>query len=180
MISLGPVLPLLCGDGDTAFVQSVSYSGTTAFFLLQSAVPRQHEMCSPQECYHRLQWSQSFTKKTPYNFRGVQYTATQWLMQIDGEWYPKGRLGGMFFPLVNQQKRRHNGLAFQFLYINLRRAMPDIAQMSDAVYNCAGNVTQNKIVSLISLETVYAWFRLAIFSLLRLVQTLYQQYCKMA
>ena len=35
-------------------------------------------------------------------------------------------------------------------------------------------------MSLIFLETVYACFRLAIFSLLHLVQTLYQQYCKVA
>lgn len=60
-------------------------------------------------------------------------------MQADGEWYPKRGLAGMLFPLVNQQKRRQNGLAFQLLYINLCRAMPVIAQMSDAVYNSAGN-----------------------------------------
>lgn len=100
--------------------------------------------------------------------------------QMDSEWYPKRRVGGMLFPLVNQQKRRHNDLAFQFLYINLCRAMSDIAQMSDAVYNQAGNITLNKIVSLISLETVYACFRLAVFSLLHVVQTLYHQYCKVA
>lgn len=42
----------------------------------------------------------------------VQCTALEWLMYVGGEWYPKRGLGGMLFPLMNQQKRRRNGLAF--------------------------------------------------------------------
>lgn len=68
VISLGSILPLLQGDGGTAFTQSVSYSGTRVFFLLlwQTAVPEQHNMQplgALPECYHWPQRSRSSAKK---------------------------------------------------------------------------------------------------------------------